>query len=160
MVGSVDVTSLIILLTGIGLLILEVLIPGFGLPGISGIILVILGIFMITESTAMSLGLALGITFLVILLSLYIIKKVMKKNKLKNIILDTSLSKEKEYLSTDSMDKYNNKTGITLTQLRPSGFIEIEGKKLDALSDDGFIAKGIEVKVLKVEGAKIFVRRV
>ena len=57
------------------------------------------------------------------------------------------------------MDIYLNKVGTTTTELRPTGFIEIEGIKLDALSDSGFIPRDTSVKVVRVEGSKIFVRR-
>ena len=58
------------------------------------------------------------------------------------------------------MDYLIDKEGITLSELRPSGFIEIDGKKLDALSEGAFLAKNTPVKVVKVEGSKIFVRRI
>ena len=50
--------------------------------------------------------------------------------------------------------------GISLTELRPAGFVLIDEIKLDALSEDGFISKNTPIKVTRVEGSKIFVRRV
>ena len=77
----------------------------------------------------------------------------------KRQVLDTEYKDEKGYLSVDSMSQYMNKKGTSITELRPAGFIDIEGIKLDALSDGGFIPKGISIEVVRVEGSKIFVRR-
>lgn len=41
-----SVIAAVALILGIALAILEMFIPGFGLPGISGIILIVLGIFL------------------------------------------------------------------------------------------------------------------
>ena len=53
------------------------------------------------------------------------------------------------------------KTGKTITMLRPSGKIDIDGEGVfDVLTEGRFINKGVEVEVYKVIGNKIFVRRV
>jgi membrane-bound serine protease (ClpP class) len=50
------------------------------------------------------------------------------------------------------------KTGTTLTPLRPSGKALIEDKEYDVVAQGAFINKGVEVKVVEVEGARIVVR--
>ena len=52
-----------------------------------------------------------------------------------------------------------NLEGTSLTELRPSGFIIIDSQKYDALAESGYIPKDTAIKVVKVEGSKIFVRR-
>jgi|SRR5690625_945384 len=49
------------------------------------------------------------------------------------------------------------KTGKTLTDLRPIGTIEIEGKEYSAISNAQWIHKGSLVKVMKVDGTRILV---
>lgn len=49
--------------------------------------------------------------------------------------------------------------GIALTALRPSGTIELEGKKLDVVADGEFIVKGDKVVVSSVEGIRILVKK-
>ena len=50
--------------------------------------------------------------------------------------------------------------GKTLTDLRPSGTAEFEGKSFDVLAEGHFIAKGSTVQIQQIEGATIFVRAV
>jgi len=158
--GNSNWTSLVVFVTGLILLVIEGIVPGFGLPGISGIILVLAGTVLAMDSLAMalvSLSIAIIITTIV---SIVLIKMGFKSKLLNKLVLSTGYKDEKGYLSTDSMNEYLDKEGITITELRPSGFIEINGIKLDALSESSFISKDINIKVVRVEGSKIFVRRV
>lgn len=157
--GNSHWTSLILFVTGLILLIIEAIVPGFGLPGISGIIFVLVGTVLAMESmkiALLSLSVAILITTIV---TVVLIKMGFKSKMLRKIILDTEQKDEEGYLSVDSVQKFMDKKGITLTELRPTGFIEIDGIKLDALSDEGFIPKSIPVKIVRVEGSKLFVRR-
>ncbi|MCK9443127.1 MAG: ATP-dependent Clp protease proteolytic subunit [Tissierellaceae bacterium] len=157
--GNSHWTSLILFVTGLILLIIEAIVPGFGLPGISGIIFVLVGTVLAMESmkiALLSLSVAILITTIV---TVVLIKMGFKSKMLRKIILDAEHKDEKGYLSVDSVQKYINKEGITLTELRPTGFIEVDGIKLDALSDEGFLPKSVPVKIVRVEGSKLFVRR-
>lgn len=157
--GNSHWTSLALFVTGLILLVIEAIVPGFGFPGISGIILVIVGTILAMDSLGIaifSLSIAIIITTIV---TIILIKMGFKSKMLNKIVLDTEYKDEKGYLSVDSMSQYMNKKGTSITELRPAGFIDIEGIKLDALSDGGFIPKGISIEVVRVEGSKIFVRR-
>ena len=157
--GNSHWTSLILFVTGLILLVIEAMIPGFGLPGVSGIILVIIGTVLAMDSlttAVLSLSIAILITTIV---TIVLIKMGYRSKLLNKIVLDTSHEGEKGYLSVDTPIDYFDKEGKTITELRPAGFIEIDGIKLDALSDGGFIPKNTPIKVVRVEGSKLFVRR-
>lgn len=51
-----------------------------------------------------------------------------------------------------------NRTGTTLTILRPSGIALIEGKRVDVVTEGGFVEAGTPVKVVAVEGLRVVVR--
>ena len=158
--GYSEWTSLAIFIIGFVLLIIEVIIPGFGLPGISGIILIITGTILAMgtiTSALVSLSVAIIITAIITIL---LIKFGHKSPHLENVVLNTQQKDDEGYLSTITQDKYLGKTGITISELRPSGIIEIDGRRLDALSEGVFIPKGTTIKVVRVEGSKIIVRRV
>lgn len=158
--GNSHWTSLVIFVTGLILLVIEGIVPGFGLPGISGIVLVLVGTILAMDSltTAIfSLSIAIIITSIV---SIILIKMGFRSKLLNKMVLNSEHKDERGYLSVDSMDEYLDKEGITITELRPSGFIDIDGIKLDALSESGFISRDNNIKVVRVEGSKIFVRRV
>jgi membrane-bound ClpP family serine protease len=53
-----------------------------------------------------------------------------------------------------------NGTGVALTQLRPSGTANINGQRVDVVTEGGLIAPGTAVKVVAVEGFRIVVREV
>ncbi len=151
--------SLILFITGLILLIIEGMIPGFGLPGISGIVLLIVGIVLAMNSVTnalMSLSIAIIVTTIIAIILIKLGKKSPIFNK---IVLETEQENEKGYLSSFTKDEYLGKIGVTVTELRPSGIIEIEGKRIDALSEGNYIEKETPIEVVRVEGSKIFVRR-
>jgi membrane-bound serine protease (ClpP class) len=53
-----------------------------------------------------------------------------------------------------------NQTGQALTKLRPSGTAIINGKRVDVVSEGGFIDAGQSIKVVAVEGLRVVVRPV
>ncbi len=53
-----------------------------------------------------------------------------------------------------------NGTGTALTQLRPSGIADINGQRVDVVTEGDLIERGAQIKVVAVEGARIVVREV
>ncbi len=53
-----------------------------------------------------------------------------------------------------------NGTGTAVTQLRPSGTANINGQRVDVVTEGGLIERGTDVKVVAVEGSRIVVRAV
>lgn len=158
MAGYANLTTLIIFITGILLLLIELVVPGFGLPGISGIILVTTGAVLATNSLALSVTSLLVALTVAVVVGFLLVRFGFKSKSMSKVVLNKKLDSEGKFLSTDSKDEYLNLEGIATTGLRPSGFAEINGEKLDVLSEGGFIEKGEKIKVVRVEGSKIFVR--
>jgi membrane-bound ClpP family serine protease len=50
--------------------------------------------------------------------------------------------------------------GRTLADMRPVGSVRVGDRKIEAVAEDGFIARGSTVRVTGVDGASIRVRRV
>lgn len=152
-------TSLIVFVVGLILLVIEAIAPGFGLPGISGIILIALGIILAMGSireAIESLSIAIILTTIITVL---LIRRGYSFKALDKVVLNTNLDKESGYVSSEEKKEYLGKEGITISELRPSGIVEIDGERQDVLSEGVFIPKDTRVKVVKVEGAKIIVRR-
>ena len=53
-----------------------------------------------------------------------------------------------------------NKTGTTITMMRPSGKINISGRIYDAFSENGFINPHEQIVVCKIQGNKIYVNKI
>lgn len=51
-------------------------------------------------------------------------------------------------------------TGTALTQLRPSGVANINGQRVDVVTEGGLIERGTTLKVVAVEGSRIVVRAI
>jgi membrane-bound serine protease (ClpP class) len=49
--------------------------------------------------------------------------------------------------------------GVAVSQLRPTGVAMIDGKRVDVLAEEGFIAAQDTIKVVQVEGPKVIVRK-
>ncbi|NLY46188.1 MAG: nodulation protein NfeD [Tissierella sp.] len=158
--GNSNWTSLALFVLGIVLLVIEIIVPGFGLPGISGILFVLIGIILAMDSFAnaiLSISIAIIITTII---GIMLVKRGFKSQLFNSIVLNNQTNKEKGYLSSEADENLISKEGIAVSELRPSGFIDIDGKRIDALSDEGYISKGTAVKIVKIEGSKIFVRRI
>lgn len=157
--GNTEWISLLIFVVGMILLVIEAIVPGFGLPGISGIIMIILGIIFAMDSletAILSLSISIIITAII---TVVLIKQGRSIEAFNRIILSTEQKDEKGYLSSSNQNQYLGKEGVAITNLRPSGIIKIDEDKLDALSEGKYISKGSEIKIVKVEGRKIIVRR-
>lgn len=154
--GSLTTVAWILLMAGLLGIVLEIFTPGFGLFGALGIISVVVSILLtannIFQALVMFILLAMFIGVVIT-----IVVHLAKKGKLgKGIILENTV-KEKG-INKEDMQFFVGKIAETLTTLRPAGSISIDGVKLDAVADGGFIEKGKKVKVIRVDGIRIVVK--
>lgn len=147
---------------GLILLIVEAFMPGFGLPGISGILLEVAAIVM----TYMSHGglAALGITLVilaVVALAVSLMLRSVNCGRLSksSVILTDTETAEEGYVAVRDMEVFLGKEGVTTTVLRPTGMAEFDGVKLNVQSDGEYIASAVPVRVERIEGARVIVRR-
>lgn len=147
------------LLTGVALLVLEVFVPGFGLPGISGLILLTAGIVM----TWMHYGTAAGLAVTLIALALagisisVSIKSAASGKLSKSALILNDVTQSSE---NDEAKAFLGREGVTTTVLNPVGIAEFDGVRLNVLSEDSFLERGCRVKVSKVDGTRIIVREI
>ena len=149
-------------LLGLGLLIVEVFMPGFGLPGISGIILEVVAIVLtyLWHGGLAALGMTLIILAVVGIVISLALRSVNKGRLSKSpIILNDEESAADGYVATRDMEVFLGKEGVTTTVLRPTGMAEFEGVKLNVVADGEYIPKDARVRVDHVEGARVVVRR-
>ncbi|MFZ5631222.1 MAG: NfeD family protein [Bacillota bacterium] len=152
--------SILVFLLGIIALVLEIFIlPGFGVAGITGVILIAWGVLLLavdfTQATT-ALVVALAATLLVFILGLRLFKRL---DLWQRMILRTKQYREAGYVAPQSdLVLHTGKTGKALTPLRPSGAAEIFGQRLDVVTEGEFIPAGADVEVIRVEGARVVVR--
>ncbi len=78
----------------------------------------------------------------------------------KQLILSDSTSRLEGFNSEDkTLDVYRGKTGVTLSELRPSGLVEIDGERLTVSTEGEFIDDGEPVEVIGIRYNQIIVTR-
>ncbi|HHV96402.1 MAG TPA: hypothetical protein GXX37_08035 [Clostridiaceae bacterium] len=147
------------ILIGFCLIAYELFTPGFGVAGISGIILLILSI-MITAKSFVEALIMLFLILIVIAIIIFLAARSALKGKLTKIILQDSLKKELGYSGRDNLESYIGEKGVALTVLRPSGTGLFNNVKLDVVTEGEFIPKGSNIEIIKVEGMRIVVRKI
>lgn len=58
-----------------------------------------------------------------------------------------------------ALAKLHGREGKALTRLAPGGLVEIDGRRVDVVSDGGYIEPGEPIQVVKVAGRLITVRK-
>lgn len=166
--------EILLFVIGIVLLILEIfVIPGFGIFGILGIVCIVTGLAMsliLNDFFDLSVSGSEKITqsFLIVLVSLVISifisvffgGNLLKSKAFKRISLNDEQNSSEGYQIHKPEISLIGKKGKSITDLRPSGKVEIDGERFEALSIDGFIENGTEVVVTKIENYNLSVKRV
>jgi len=141
--------------TGILLLSLEIFVPG-GILGTIGGLMIMSTIFMslfIFEKYGVLIAFLI-LVFAVGILMLWI--SIFPKTYLgKRVSLNDTLKTAK---SNDDRKDLIGAEGVALSDLRPSGFAKINGKKLDVVTSGDLIEDGKEIVVTNVEGFRIVVK--
>ena len=161
-VGLAGFETIILFVIGLLLLLAEIFfIPGFGLAGIGGIAAVLTSIFLTFGNIAQatySILIALGVSIIGLLL---LIKYIPSTRTWRKFVLSTEQKKELGYtVGTKDLKLLNGKEGIAITPLRPSGIVEVNGKKLNALTRGEYVDSNTKIKIISVEGNKIVVEAV
>ncbi len=176
--GFVQNWEIIFFILGIILLALEVfVIPGFGVAGICGIILVIvtLAFAMIDNDIVFNaeginltplvkpFAIVLVSTTTMLFLSIYFASKLFPTKAFSHIALKTGLSSGGKGgfvgVEKESLQKLVGTKGVVATDLKPSGTVEIDGKRYQAQIDFGYAQKGEIVEILRHEGGRLYCKK-
>ncbi|MCT4585400.1 MAG: nodulation protein NfeD [Peptostreptococcaceae bacterium] len=146
---------------GVMFIIIEMFVPGFGVFGIGGGILVLASIFFLAKTMAMGI-LYVSIAFIFMLMIFYIFMKKYPQKKLHStLLLNTRLNESEGYSShKEDFKALMSLEGVCISHLRPSGKVKINDNIYDALTETGFIKKDDKIKVVSVKNNKIIVRRI
>lgn len=160
MFGDWSLLTVFLYVSGLVLLLIEAMMPGFGVAGISGVVLVIISIVLISSSFYQAMLILVGTIAIAVLLIVALYKLGYGKGYINSMILSTEQKNEEGYVSAKGNEKYLGMHGTVITPLRSAGTVLIDGKRIDAVSEAEFIEKDIEVEVIKIEGSRIVVKKV
>lgn len=152
--------AFVLVLVGVALVIIEMLIPGFGVAGVSGAAAIIAGLAIGSSSIGAAM-LSLAIIVVILLIAALLIFRVVfgKKKGGSRIILKEKINSSSTDYSSPDFASLIGKEGETLSDLRPSGIAIIGDKRMDVLADGEFIAKGSRIVVSNVRGLSVSVRK-
>lgn len=150
-------TYLILWAIGLIMIFLEFYLPG-AILGIIGGILLIISIILAADGNNMLFTVLYTVLVVASVVGMikYALWKIPRGHQSDSIYSNDS--QVGYYASSYDLDAVG-KEGIVLSDLKPGGFIEIEGKQLPAISESGYIVKGQHVLVLRGEGDSLIVTK-
>lgn len=167
--------EIIVFVLGVLLILAEIfVIPGFGIAGVSGIILMITGLsFAMIDNTLFyyegnfdfiviikPVSIVLLSTFISIIGSIYLAGKFLNSSFMPGISLKTVLKESEGYgISNTLLPQLIGKTAVARTDMMPSGKIEIDGKWYEASLVNGLAVKGDIVVVTRSQGGRLYCER-
>jgi membrane-bound serine protease (ClpP class) len=166
--------EILVFIIGVILVVVEIfVIPGFGVAGISGIVLMFVSLVLSLinnvnfDFEGVEIGdVGVAVTTVVVgvfggfILSLYLGNKVFtsKTGMFRNMSLKSVQNVSEGFVSIETgMFALKGRTGISKTDLRPSGKIIIDGEVFDAVANSGFINRDVNIIVTKVENTQLYV---
>ena len=178
--GIAENWEILIFVVGVLLLLIEIFaIPGFGIAGISGIILMIAGLALsmshgdiIVRDEDFNFSLNLGpfakslfvimfSVFLGLIMSILLSQRLVKTNLFARIALHKEQNPDEGYVGVPTEQiNLTGKTGIAYTILRPAGKVMIDNEVYDAKALTGYIEKGEKIVVAKYDMAQLYVKKI
>jgi len=153
----VEFWTLFLFAIGVALIVLEFILPGL-VCGIAGFVCLVvsaaIGINAYPQYTVfIIIGEVIGAVGGVIGGLLVLAKTSLGRG----LFLDTAQNNAAGFTNQASDLSLLGASGLVLTALRPSGTIEVNGKRIDAVSDGSFIDEGSLVQVTEVHGNRVVV---
>ena len=126
-----------------------------------------LGVAAMLYSVVLALGgdiqalYAMLISFVAAIVIFAVIVKRLPSSRLWNkVVLKDESRAERGFVSAEPRQELLGATGEVLTELRPSGSVRLNGRPVEVVSEGAFVAKGVQVQVVAVEGNRVVVRQV
>lgn len=159
-----------LLLVGVGVVLLAVelfVTPGFGVVGFLGLAAIVGGLglslvgagatwdFVVQAAWRVTLSLLVAIGASVVLL-----RFLPRLPFGRRLVLEADLPAQAGYASAPQSDRaWLGKRGTAVSTLRPAGLADLDGERVDVVSDGEFIEAGAAIEVTRVDGNRIVVRR-
>lgn len=157
-----------VILLGLGLVALGVevfLLPGFGVAGVLGVCFLLGAVVLAMLGSAPSGGdistaLAVLGASLVITMSVFFawLRHLPSSHRFAGLLLKQQTHRSEGYISAPQRDELIGRDGVALTDLRPAGVAEVDGERMDVVSEGDFVMAGAAVTVVRAEGYRHVVR--
>src|SRR5690606_26056156 len=144
--------EILLFLLGLVLLALELfIIPGFGVAGILGIVFIVCGLafslvlndyfnFSIAGGKLVNAFLLVTASMVVTVVAAFVFgKNIFSSRVFRRLTLTDEQRSSEGYVGTERGHNLAGQTGLAVTDLRPSGKIEVNGQRYDAVSEGAFL---------------------
>jgi membrane-bound ClpP family serine protease len=149
--------AVILLLVGCGCLVAEIFMPGFGVFGISGVIMLVISAVITVIVVPYGIFILLGEAVLVGIVIYYFADYVKKKQLHGKLILDETLGEVQKDIG--DLSYFLGKEGVSKTTLRPFGMVDFNGVSIEVCSDGTYVPENKHVKVTAIKESTIIVKQ-
>lgn len=156
--GIWSIIALVLFAAGFIFVGIELFLPGFGWPGVSGIICFAAGIFLTAESFEQGMLITLAVIAVLGILFWIVMHRLAKGKFRSPLILKDEMVEKGGFVSANGLDGMVGAVGTAVTDLRPTGTGSFDGKELDVVSTGKYIPKGTEIVICRAEGYHLVVR--
>lgn len=181
--GTAEILEVVLFLAGVLFLAIEVFVfPGFGVSGLTGLLLISAGLVMASQDFVVpqtprqleSMGvsmLVLASSGLVFLLAASVLTRYFGTIPFFNRLIlkpipddrsspDPSHDRGTPVVKTTCEKFRVGDKGITMTALRPAGKASFGDEMLDVLADGSFVPAGCSVRIDEIQGSRILVSQI
>lgn len=158
--GPAAVPTIVCLLLGLIMLVIEMFTPGVGISGGVGLISLIAVVVMQIGwgSPVIAIYIIAIVLMLIILVLFWFIRSFQKGRMSKSFLV---LGENIDSVSSSAGDRENialvGSTGVSITPLRPSGIGEFAGRRMDVMTAGDFIPAGASIKIVSAAGLQVLV---
>ncbi len=159
-VGNLTFWPVFFLIVGTVMFAIELYVPGFGFFGISGIVCYVIAIIM-TARTVEEFFAMLVILLAVLAVLTTVVLVLFSKGKVpRSIVLQDSISEKATGVQAENdITLFVGMRGKAVSALRPSGICDINGVRLDVITEGEYIEINTPVIVTKVEEGRLIVKQ-
>jgi membrane-bound serine protease (ClpP class) len=153
--------ALILFAAGVILLLAEILLPTGGILVVVSLLFFATGVGIllstdrVTEAVVAIVGLAIGLPA-----AGYVIVSAWRKMSLGAVLPDDVGAGAVPIPGQLELEALKNRIGKTVSPMRPSGTIEIDGRRIDAMTEGMMLDAGVWVRCIGVRGTTLVVRQI
>ena len=144
----------------IGILFELHVLPGHGVAGTVGAAALLTAVvmafgfsFMFIAAQAVSIAIVLSV------IALWASSRMFPESAfMKRIVL--TAQQGSDYVTSSDFGALVGRLGFATSYLRPAGVANVDGRRVDVLTEGDFVPAGAAIRVTRVEGARIFVKSI
>ncbi len=158
--------EVILLSLGVIALLIEVFVlPGFGIAGVAGLVLIAASIVLAMLGSLPTSGdvlTALGVLAASVVISFAVIyawfRHLPSSGRFSGLLLKSAIPSSEGFVSAVPRADLVGLEGIAMTDLRPAGTAAVGEERIDVVTEGEYISSGSKVRIVRAEGYRHVVR--